>query len=210
MTINLKIKPQFLLIWLFHISAIIGISLGYSDWFLPKTPLNLMIILLVMFFSFKLLHLKNLIAFLIISLFGFSAEVLGVRYSWFFGEYVYGNNLGYQFLDVPVLIGINWAILSLTAYTIISKFIKNKWIKAALASLLMLSLDFLMEFTAPRFDFWEFENNTVPFRNYASWFMFAYLFMLLCDFLKIKGNFRTSMHVFGVQLLFFIYFYVYF
>lgn len=210
MVINLKIKPQFLLVWLFHISGIIGISLGYSDWFLPKTSLNLIVIFLVMLFSFKLLHPKNLIAFLIISFFGFSAEVLGVHYSWFFGEYVYGNNLGYQVLDVPVLIGVNWAVLSLTAYTIISKFIKNKWFKAAIASLLMLSLDFLMEFSAPRFDFWEFKNNTVPFHNYASWFMFAYLFILLCDFLKIKGNFRTSLHVFGVQLLFFMYFYVYF
>ena len=31
------------IVWLFHISAIIGMLIGYESWFLPKTPLNLII-----------------------------------------------------------------------------------------------------------------------------------------------------------------------
>lgn len=210
MTLKFKIKPQFLILWLFHLSAIIGISLGYSSWFLPKTPLNLAIIFIVMLFYYKLINLKNLAAFTIIASLGFTAEVLGVHYTWFFGEYAYGNNFGLKFLDVPVLIGVNWAILSLTSYTIVSRTTQNKWIKAVLGSLLLLILDVLMEQTAPIFDYWSFKNNEVPIQNYISWYVFAFLFMLICHFLKVKAKLRTALHVFGVQLIFFIYFYVYF
>jgi len=40
--INISVA-SILVIWLFVISALIGISLGFEDWFIPKTPLNLLI-----------------------------------------------------------------------------------------------------------------------------------------------------------------------
>jgi len=30
------------LLWLTHISALIGISIGHLNWFIPKTPFNLL------------------------------------------------------------------------------------------------------------------------------------------------------------------------
>lgn len=210
MDLRLKINPQLFIIWLFHLSAIIGISLGYSDWFLSKTPLNLCVLLLVMILNFNLKNSRNLIAFIVIVFLGFSVEVLGVHFAWFFGNYSYGENFGIKLFDVPLLIGVNWGILSLTSYTIVSAYIKKVWLKAGLAALLMLILDFLMEYIAPRFDFWEFHSEAVPLRNYVSWFIFAFLFTLICHFLKVKGNLKTATHIFAVQLIFFLYFYGYF
>ncbi|MDN6281272.1 MAG: carotenoid biosynthesis protein [Psychroflexus sp.] len=207
---HLKINSQLFIIWLFHLSAIIGISSGYSDWFLSKTPLNLCVLLLVMILSFNLKNIRNLVAFIVIVILGFSVEVLGVHFAWFFGKYSYGDNFGIKLFDVPLLIGVNWGILSLTSYTIVSTYVKKLWLKAVLAALLMLTLDYLMEYIAPRFDFWEFHSEAVPFRNYVSWFLFAFLFILICHFLKVKGSVKTAAHIFGVQLIFFLYFYGYF
>ena len=39
-------------------------------------------------------------------------ESLGVNYGLIFGNYEYGNNLGFKFFGVPFLIGINWIILT--------------------------------------------------------------------------------------------------
>ena len=41
------------------------------------------------------------------------AEILVVSYGIIFGNYKYGEILGYKVLGVPLIIGINWCILSL-------------------------------------------------------------------------------------------------
>ncbi len=53
------------IIWLFHVSAIIGIALGEADWFVEKTPLNLIISLLIFLVFFPIDTLKKSIAFFI-------------------------------------------------------------------------------------------------------------------------------------------------
>ncbi|NNK52972.1 MAG: hypothetical protein HKO97_00280, partial [Flavobacteriaceae bacterium] len=39
-------------IWIFHISALIGISLGFEAWFVAKTPVNLIISSILLFLVF--------------------------------------------------------------------------------------------------------------------------------------------------------------
>ena len=35
----------------------------------------------------------------------------------------------------------------------------------------MMLLDIIIEVSAPRLDFCEFENNTIPLKNYIAWFV---------------------------------------
>jgi len=195
------------LLWLFHISGIIGISLGYLDWFAPKTGLNLLIVLASVIFCFDLLNIKTSIIFICIAIIGFIAEALGVNLGWFFGDYTYGDNLGLKLFGVPVLIGINWAILSFICARI-SDLFSTYWLsKILIGSILMLILDILMEFNAPKFNFWEFENSSVPLSNYVAWFGFALFFNAIYQWTKVKGQAKISIHIYLVQLVFFMYFY---
>ena len=198
-----------LLIWLFHVSAIIGISLGYLNWFAGKTWLNLLILNLSLFIIYPLYKPKNLLVYLMIALLGFLIEFLGVNYGWFFGEYQYGRNLGIKIAETPVLIGLNWAMLVMVTSQIAKSFLSKKWMQVSFAAGLMLLLDFLMEKTAPTFDFWAFKNEVVPISNFIAWFVFAVLFQLIAQAFNSKGDNQISYHTYIVQFLFFAYFYGY-
>ena len=197
------------LIWLFHISAIIGISLGYEEWFFRKTWLNLLILNVGLFLIFPLYKPKNLIAYVVVALLGFLIEFLGVNYGWFFGEYQYGENLGTKISGTPILIGLNWAMLVIITGQIARSFLPKKWMRVSFAAGLMLLLDLLMEKTAPAFDFWEFKDEIVPISNFIAWFVFALFFQLIFQGLNAKGDNKISYHIYIVQFLFFAYFYGY-
>jgi len=72
---------------------------------------------------------------------GFGVEVLGVKTELIFGSYHYGESLGYKWLSVPLLIGVNWCML-LYCTSQLSKF-KNFIINALFGAALMVVLDFL-------------------------------------------------------------------
>ncbi len=212
---NIKFNPLYFaigLIWLFHLSGIIGISIGFEQWFVPKTSLNLVVLLLVTVLFFPLKKIKSLAVFAGVAVVGFIAEALGVNFGWFFGDYSYGDNLGPKLLGVPLLIGINWGILSLISANLAEQILTHqpKIIKSLIGATLMLVLDIFMEHSAPRFDFWAFTTQEVPIDNYIAWFLFAFAFNWAILTFKVKGNFSLSLHIYIVQLLFFVYFYVYF
>ncbi len=198
------------LLWLMHISAFIGINSGYADFFLPLSAINLWFISLLILKFYPVQNKKNVIVFIIIALLGFFAEVIGVATGKVFGEYAYGKNLGFKVLEVPVIIGINWAVLSFICSGLADKLtIKSTYIKAAIAALLMLFFDFFIEQSAPNFDFWAFEAPTVPLQNYITWFVLAYIFNFAVLKLDTKRDFSICFNTYLVQTLFFIAFYVF-
>ncbi|NBC57016.1 MAG: carotenoid biosynthesis protein [Bacteroidetes bacterium] len=174
--INLKYSGIFML-WLMHISGFIGINLGYSDFFLPLSALNLWFIFSLLVFFYPIKKIKQVILFSSIAISGFVVEAVGVATGQIFGEYTYGNNLGLKLADVPIIIGVNWAILSfVTAEIADSIKLKSTYLKALISSGLMLFFDIFIEQSAPRFDFWAFELPSVPLQNYITWFVLAYIF----------------------------------
>ena len=210
---NLRLDKHSLgifLVYLFHISAIIGALLGYKEWFIPKTPLNLSIIMVLMIWLFAIDSKRKIIASLIFFAAGIFVEWLGVNFSLLFGTYQYGDNLGTKVGGVPILIGVNWAILVLISGEISNKIQVSRWFKILIGASLMVILDFLMEVPAPHFDFWIFDGGTAPLRNYIAWFAIAGLLHLVFQLLKIQGNFKFSFHLYICQLLFFAFFYAYY
>ncbi|MFD0932781.1 carotenoid biosynthesis protein [Psychroflexus salinarum] len=198
------------ILWLFHISGIIGISLGFQDWFASRTALNLMIMFLALIFFFPLDSIKKWILFVVFGILGIYAEYLGVTFGLFFGEYAYGDNFGPKIFEVPVLIGINWAMLTFICGAIANNFSENLILKSLLGTFMMLFLDLFMEKVAPIFDFWEFSGGYAPIDNYIAWGIISFVFHLIFHLAKIKGKFLISFNLYLVQLVFFIYFYVYF
>ena len=47
-----------------------------------------------------------------VTLIGYWIEVIGVHTSLIFGDYAYDTTLGFKVLDVPLMIGINWLMMT--------------------------------------------------------------------------------------------------
>tara|TARA_R110000787_G_scaffold273975_1_gene381858 strand:- start:1755 stop:2384 length:630 start_codon:yes stop_codon:yes gene_type:complete len=204
-----KIFISIFIIWLFNISGIIGILSSYSDWFLALTPLNLLIYLFLVSWNLESISVKFLIAFSIPFFIGFITEFLGVNYGLLFGTYSYGENLGVKIGGVPLMICVNWAVLTIITADVSSFIHKNKIIRSLLGGLFMMFLDIIIEISAPRFDFWEFENNLIPLKNYLAWFVIGSIAHYLYLHFKIKTNKQISIHIFVAVIIFFFTFLLY-
>jgi putative membrane protein len=200
---NFKIRSSIFIIWLFAISGIIGVSSSAQDWFLSLTPLNLLLSLAMVLLHIKKYNYKVVIALAIPCLLGFLAEALGVNFGLIFGTYAYGENLGYKVLGVPLMICVNWTLLTATTADVSKYFSKNIVISAVIGAALMTGLDIILEVSAPRFDFWEFENGVVPIQNYIGWFVTAFIAHLGYQSFKVGTNKVISWHVLLSIIIFF-------
>jgi len=52
----------------------------------------------------------------------------------------------------------------------------------------MMLLDIMIEVSAPRFDFWEFENSIIPIKNYIAWFIIGSIAHYLYRQINSKTN----------------------
>lgn len=190
------------ILWLFQISAIIGILLGFQDWFIEKTPLNLIIQVGLLVWVFTVKELKKISVFILFFSLGMTAEIIGVATGFPFGEYSYGENMGIKLMGVPLLIGCNWAVLVFCGAAIANRFFTSIWVKSVFGGLLMVLLDLPMEVVAPIFDFWEFVGQP-PLENYFSWFLIGAILHLFFHLFKLKGNFAFSLHLYLAQFVFF-------
>lgn len=195
------------LLYLFHISAIIGIALGHLDWFAVKTPLNLSLLFLLCCWIYPIEDRRTVIVSVFFFLAGMFVEIMGVQYGLFFGDYAYGDNLGFKILGVPFLIGINWCVLVLITGCISNHIFNNKYLRVISGASLMLILDFFMESSAPVLDFWEFEHSIAPLSNYLAWFVIALILHGVFQGFNSRGHFGFSLHAFLNQLIFFAFLY---
>ena len=188
------------LIWLFHVSGLIGIIYSNASWFIKGTPVNLLL-------SFSLLLLNTewskKMLFLVVLCFatGMLAEILGVQYGFIFGEYSYGKALGIKFMNVPLMIGINWCILIFITGFIAQFFLNKLWSRALLGTALMLTLDLVMEPVAPVLDFWTFTTGLASFHNYFGWALVAFPLQLIFHKAKVKMEGPFPFHLYILQFL---------
>lgn len=190
------------LIWLFHVSGILGIIYGDAKWFISATPINLSLCFILVFLNVNL-RLEVVWVFAVCFTVGMLAEMLGVNYGLIFGEYKYGAAMGAKLYGVPFLIGINWFVSTMITAAIAGQFAKRLWQKLLLGVGFMLFLDLLMEPVAPVLDYWEFEGGHAPLQNFIGWAVIALPLQLV--FHKAKMEFKNAYphHLFLLQILFF-------
>ena len=185
-------------------SGILGILSSYSNWFLQLTPLNLFLYFALLLWNIDKGNEKLIIALSIPFFLGFLSDFLGVNYDLIFGSYEYGENLGFKLLGVPLMICVNWIVLTMITADI-SRFVSNSLIITSLiGALLMTLLDVLIEVSAPRFDFWEFENGIVPIQNYLGWFVVSFVAHLGYQKFDIRVSKKLSVHIFIAIVIFFL------
>ena len=190
-------------LYIIHFSALMGIYLGYIQWFLSKTWAILFLIFLVLWDGLPKKSIKISWPIPAVFFIGFMAEWLGVKFGFLFGDYSYGANLGMKLDDVPIIMGINWVILSLATRGIIQRFFKLPVMKILVSSVLMVSLDILIEPLAPQLDYWSFDTMVAPLSNYIGWLIYSILIQSLLELVQFKVHFKISLHILIIQLLFF-------
>ncbi len=194
------------IIWLVHISGLLGMVFYDLDFFAGYTSLNLFLMSIILFANIKLNNKNQIFALLLIFLIGMLSEFIGVNYGLIFGEYIYGNNLGFKLFGVPFLIGLNWVILTVICANIASILIKNNSIILIiiLGTLLMLFVDFVMEPIAPKLDLWKFKNLVVPTSNYIGWLIISILTQTIYNIQFKEKEFKLSFNLYTAIFIFFV------
>ncbi len=194
------------LLFLFYSVGIIGISISeFRNQIVALTPLNLLITAVLLIWGNGVYNSKLIYAVCITFLLGYVVEVLGVASGILFGEYQYGQTLGWKLMDVPIIMGVNWLILSFSSLGIIGKITSNSFLKVIMASLIMVVLDVLIEPIAIKLDFWIWADVNVPVQNYIMWFFSALIINSIIQRLVKEIHFQTSVFVFSAQICFFIF-----
>ncbi len=100
---------------LFHVTGFLGLAFSKDpSFYLQFVPLNLLLTAGLLL-SFQPERNAAFVAFCIVTMaVGFFVEVVGIRTGLLFGHYEYGATLGTQWLGVPLLIGLNWLMLTYT------------------------------------------------------------------------------------------------
>jgi putative membrane protein len=175
-----KSKISISIIILFHIVGLIGLSIMATRLlFLYVVPFHLLLMLAVIVFNHN--HFNGRFLFFILMMFvsGFTAEWIGVHKHWLFGDYHYGKTLGLQLFGVPLIIGLNWFLLTYSTGVLMDRSrLKSVFFRIISGALLLVLLDVLIESMAFHLDYWHWANDAIPIKNYICWF-FASAFMLL-------------------------------
>ena len=203
---NKKLKA-FAILWvtLVHFFGIIGVYF-LPDWFLPATPLIILVSAIVVILRYEKYRQSRIVAFIVIAFLAYLIEVYGVQTGNLFGTYTYGNNLGWKLFGVPIIIGVNWAALLMVSQQLTTHYIgiNNRFFSAVSVGVLMTMFDLLLEVLAPQFEFWSFTHlNYAPLQNFIGWFGVSFCFGLY-TYSHFRNQNRTAV-LYGIaQLLFFM------
>ena len=206
---------------LFHTVGIVGILFFKSDAVIRLTPLNLLLSFCLLLWTQENKNIFFWLFAIVIMLIGFAVEVIGVNKGLLFGDYNYGEVLGFKLKQVPVVIGVNWFIviycsgISITA--LLQKIIKPisstqaepaPVLKAISVisdgATLAVLFDWLIEPVAMKLGFWKWANDDVPLYNYICWFGISLLLMILFRFSPFEKRNKFAIHLLLIQVMFFL------
>ncbi len=183
-----KLSVAKIIIVALHLVGIIGLSIPeYQDLFLMLTPAQLLSSLIIILIFHKgwtdAFPIFASAAFWI----GFGSEIIGIHTGYLYGDYVYGPTLGPKLWDVPIIIGVNWFILSYLTGALFQK-VSNDYYAALLSAIAMTSLDYIIEPVAVALDFWAWKFDVIPVSNYLGWLGVAFIIQVIYR----KANFEKS------------------
>jgi bisanhydrobacterioruberin hydratase len=198
-----KLQLSLFLLAVIYLVGIVTALLGHTDALMQLTPYNLVFATGLILYNAEGMNKVYLKWFLLIAVAGYLIELLGIITGIIFGIYAYGEGLGIKLFDVPLIIGINWAVLVFSTAAILNKLKLSIWLKAAIAASMMVAYDILLEPVAIRFDFWNWEGGSIPLQNYIAWWLIAYVMLLgVLRYVKNLQN-KIALYVVLVQSLFF-------
>jgi putative membrane protein len=104
---------------------------------------------------------------------------------------------------VPLIIGVNWAMLSVVSAALLSSLKLAFWLEVILAAILMVFLDFLMEPVAVKLGFWYWKGGVIPSFNYVCWFLIAGLLQFVYRKWRLNETNNVAVALFIYMTIFF-------
>jgi putative membrane protein len=198
-------KSAIILLIAMHIAGILGLLLPFSqELFKMLVPFNLLANAVIIIYYQKERNIYYWLVMLLVMLVGFWIEVVGVHTGIVFGIYWYKTTLGYKFLEVPLLIAVNWLIVIFTTSALVAPLRMSKWLKVLLATFLTVGLDVLIEPTAIKLDFWDWQNGIVPLQNYLGWFFTALILHIALVLAPFEKRNPVSAILYVCEFVFFV------
>lgn len=200
-------------LWLGLIYGFGALGLAWSptrSLFLMLTPFTLLFGALVLLYFEKASQPKTWIVLSLSWLAGYAVEVIGVKTGLIFGAYAYGDVLGPQLANVPLVIGLNWTILLYAIYLVLQPISWPQWTKPILGALLLVFTDVWIEPVAVALDFWQWENPVAhwlfvaPLQNYLAWGLFSLVILGSFQLLQPRWENGLAKRYWLYQLSFFV------
>ena len=201
---KLKLKVSIIILIAFYISGIVGIlTKNQTIDFLSLTPLNLLVNATLLLLNHQKGTNKQWLVFLIIAVIGYFIEVIGVTTGVIFGDYIYKTTLGWKLFETPLIIGVNWMLLTYGVVYTIGIKIKNTIGIALASAFVLVALDILIEPVAIKYDFWTWKQAIVPFKNYIAWFFISFILCYIVAHYKSVSKNNFAPYLLVMQFIFF-------
>jgi putative membrane protein len=205
---------------LFHAIGLAGMLWGNAKYFASLSSLNLLLVFILILLSQQEKNSSFFVFMTAAILIGFGVEVIGVHTGWLFGKYHYTSQLGYAVFNVPLIIGVNWFIVTYCSGISIKAFqdkLTSKFPEASLESnkkikllsvvldgaLLAVLFDWLMEPVAVKLGYWLWEGD-IPFYNYFCWFVISSLLLWIFEKSRFEKRNKFAVHLLLIQSMFFL------
>lgn len=186
-----------------HLAGVIGLLTPWKALFQWFTPLHILATTAMLIFP-QIKERAYQMAVIGVAVATFFVEMAGVQTGLIFGDYAYGATLGPKVGGTPLLIGVNWVLLSFSIAHLLSSLTLPLVVRATLGATLMLGMDVLIEPVAMHFDFWDWAGGVIPTQNYLGWWCVSFaVFMVLLDQVRFQAN-PLAGWVWGAQLVFFL------
>ena len=119
MKLNIYNSFDIIFIAIIHIAGIIGIRL-FPDLFLKSSFIAIVIPLALYLFRVKP-NRKDSFLMSLVYIIAFLSEWIGVCSGLLYGDYTYGDSLGFKLDGVPIIMGGNWLLLCLVSRELVGK-----------------------------------------------------------------------------------------
>jgi putative membrane protein len=202
------------IIILFHAVGVAGLSISFMQLlFLAMVPFHLLLMLILICISHQQFDLKFVLFFVILFIFGYAVEWFGVHQHFLFGNYTYGDTLGFKLSGVPVIIGVNWLLLTYASGVFAQRlFASSVFARVVFGAFIMVMMDVIIEPAAIRLDYWHWQSAgdflTAPLINYISWFGVSAIMLIIFETFAFKRQSRVAIALLFTQALFFILLYL--
>ena len=193
-------------IWIFYSLGIVGLGIQWTRaFFIYLVPINYLVSFVVLLVTDRS-DQKSLIPFaVIVSVFGFIVEAVGVNTGLIFGDFSFGKSLGVKVFGTPVIIGFNWLMLVYCASIIVSQVTENKYFISFFATILIVVYDMVLEGPAGVMGMWSWDWENIPMMNFLSWFIIAWMLNGALQLAKIKLENPVAGTLFSAQFVCFLF-----
>lgn len=191
---------------IFHLVGLIGFLLPkYHDFFLSFVPFHLLLMAGILIANQKEYSKNFWMCTVAIILAGITVEIIGVATGAIFGNYTYGQTLGFKVADVPLLIGINWFIIVFCVGAVLKKYFKHQRnLKSIIGAFILVIIDVLIEPVAIKFDYWSWQDSIIPLQNFVAWYIVSFLFLRAYYEIDFRKTNKVAGTLLICQTLFFI------